>query len=381
MPLHPTFARLLGTLPPPDPSEPALPMVAERQSALARARGAIPGLVVADDGATVHVGELSPGCRLCKEGGWICVFLTYRCAARCPFCSAPASPPRAPWSDLGNEPAALVARMPALGIHGVGFSGGDPLLEPELLCAWVRELRAAQPAAYLWCYTSGIPASPELLRRLRAAGLDELRFNLAATGYQEPAVWAALGDACALFARVTVEIPMLPADVGQVLELLPRLAAAGVRHLVVHDLVLKGDAPDARSFALPSQEVVRVHPASAAAALRVLSVAAALGASLGASFCSVESKALQLHGRLRTMARPLARAYDELTADGLLESLWLVPRDAVTAEDGARGGLFVHPSEERAIDRARYAAARVRLRPALVFGEEPTLVALEPLGE
>jgi len=356
-------------------------MVAERRSALARASAGIPGLVVEDDGATVRVGELSPGCRLCKDGGWICVFLTYRCAARCPFCSAPASPPRAPWSDLGNEPAALVARMPALGVRGVGFSGGDPLLEPELLCAWVRELRAALPSAYLWGYTSGIPASPELMRRLRAEGLDELRFNLAATGYRDPAVWAALGAACALFPRVTVEVPMLPADVGQVLEVLPRLAAEGVRHLVVHDLMLKAAAPDARSFALPSQELVHVHPASAAAALRVLAAAAALGASLGASFCSVESKALQLHGRLRTMAQPLQRAYDELTADGLLESLWLVPRDATTAEDGARAGRFVHPTEACSIDRARYAAARVRLRPALVFGGEPTLVALEPLGE
>jgi len=356
-------------------------MAPERRSALARAQAAVPELLVADDGATVHVGELSPGCRLCKEGGWVCVFLTYRCAARCAFCSAPTAPPPTPWSDLGAEPAALVARMPALGLRGVGFSGGDPLLEPELLCARVRKLQAAQPSAYLWCYTSGIPASPELLRRLRGEGLDELRFNLAATGYRDPAVWAALGDACALFARVTVEIPMLPTDVGQVLELLPRLAAAGVRHLVVHDLVLKDDAPDARSFALPSQEVVHVHPGSAAAALQVLQAAAPLAASLGASFCSIESKALQLRGRLQTMARPLARAYDELTADGLLESLWLIPRDATTAEDGARAGLFVHPREARSIDRARYAAARVRLRPALVYGGEPTLVAVEPLGD
>ncbi len=381
MPLHPTFARLLPTLPPRSATEPALPMAPERRSALARAQSAIPELLVADEGATVHVGELSPGCRLCQEGGWVCVFLTYRCAARCPFSSAPASPPPAPWSDLGAEPAALVARMPALGVRGVGFSGGDPLLEPDLLCAWVRELRAAQPGAYLWCYTSGLSASPGLMRRLQAAGLDELRFNLAATGYREPAVWAALRDACALLSRVTVEIPMLPGDVGQVKELLPRLVTEGVRHLVVHELALKPAAPDARSFALPSGEVLHVHPESAAAALDVLAAAAALGASLGASFCSVESKALQLRGRLRTMARPLARAYDEVTADGLLESLWLVPRDATTAEDGARAGLFVHPTEARAFDRARYAAALVRLRPALVFGEAPTLVAVEPIAD
>jgi len=56
-------------------------------------------------------------------------------------------------------------------------------------------------------------------------------------------------------------------------------------------------------------------------------------------------------------------------------------RHSTTAEDGPRAGTFVHPREARAIDRARYAAARVRLRPALVYGEEPTLVALEPLGE
>ncbi len=381
MSLHPTFARLLPTLPSVGGVEPALPMSADRRSALARASARIPALVAGDGGATVCVGELSPGCRLCKEGGWVCVFLTYRCAARCPFCSAPASPPRAPWSDLGDQPATLIERMPALGVRGVGFSGGDPLLEPERLCHWVRQLRAAQPAAYLWCYTSGLFASSDLLRRLRGEGLDELRINLAATGYRAPAVWSALGDACALFPRVTVEIPMIPTDVGQVIEALPRLTDAGVRHLVVHDLVLKEDAPGARAFALPSQEVVRVDPESATAALSVLEAAAARRTSLGASFCSVESKALQLRGRLRTMAQPLQRAYDELTTDGLLESLWLVPRDSATAEDGARAGHFVHPSEGRSIDRARYAASRVRLRPALVYGGEPTLVALEPLPD
>ncbi len=381
MPLHPTFARLLPTLPPTGAVEPALPIAADRREALVRASARIPDLVADDGGATVCVGELSPGCQLCKEGGWVCVFLTYRCAARCPFCSAPASPPRAPWSDLGGQPAALIERMPELGVRGVGFSGGDPLLEPELLCDWVGQLRAAQPAAYLWCYTSGLVASPDLLRRLRDQGLDELRFNLAATGYRDPAVWAALGDACTLFPRVTVEIPMIPADVGLVIAVLPRLTEAGVRHLVVHDLVLKEDAPGARAFALPSREVVHVDPGSVAAALSVLEAAVACRTSLGASFCSVESKALQLHGRLRTMAQPLQRDYDQLTNEGLLESLWLVPRHAATAEDGARAGRFVHPSEERSIDRARYAAARVRLRPALVYGGGPTLVALEPLGD
>ena len=65
-------------------------------------------------------------------------------------------------------------------------------------------------------------------------------------------------------------------------------------------------------------------------------------------------------------------------APKLRRSLW---RDAATAEDGARAGRFVHPREARSIDRARYAAARVRLRPALVYGGEPTLVAVEPLPE
>jgi hypothetical protein len=41
----------------------------------------------------------------------------------------------------------------------------------------------------------------------------------------------------------------------------------------------------------------------------------------------------------------------------------------------------VHPTEARAFDRARYAAALVRLRPALVFGEAPTLVAVEPIAD
>ena len=56
-----------------------------RQHAL-EAQRLLPSIHVDDGGDTLYLGELSPGCRACKEGTWDCIFLTGRCNLACPFC-------------------------------------------------------------------------------------------------------------------------------------------------------------------------------------------------------------------------------------------------------------------------------------------------------
>ena len=54
----------------------------------AEARRRVPALRVCGGGEALYVGDLSPGCRACKEGTWDCVFLTNDCNLDCPFCCA-----------------------------------------------------------------------------------------------------------------------------------------------------------------------------------------------------------------------------------------------------------------------------------------------------
>ena len=75
------------------------------------------------------------------------------------------------------------------------------MLQPELLLQWIGLLRRELPDLYLWAYTNGVPLTADLLGKLADAGLDELRFNLAATAYENPHVERMLGEAARRLAR------------------------------------------------------------------------------------------------------------------------------------------------------------------------------------
>ena len=40
-------------------------------------------------GTKPHIGSLSPGCRICGEGGWSCLFINGKCNCRCFYCPSP----------------------------------------------------------------------------------------------------------------------------------------------------------------------------------------------------------------------------------------------------------------------------------------------------
>jgi uncharacterized protein len=67
---------------------------------------------------------------------------------------------------------------------------------------------------------------------LKKAGLNEIRFDIAARKYNLKAVKMAVG----IIDRVTVEIPAIPEDYETMKKCLPRMKAIGVAHLNLHQL-------------------------------------------------------------------------------------------------------------------------------------------------
>ena len=63
-----------------------------------------------------------------------------------------------------------------------------PFLEPQLTFSLIETLRRELVDRYLWLYTNGLLLRSEHIDRLAALGLDEIRFNTAATGYSDPNV-------------------------------------------------------------------------------------------------------------------------------------------------------------------------------------------------
>ncbi len=100
--------------------------------------------------------------------------LTHRCPLHCPYCSNPlALVPRgdelapADWLRVLDEAAAL-------GVVQIGFSGGEPLLYPQLPALVAAARRAG---LYTNLITSALGLNDTMLGELQAAGLDTIQIS------------------------------------------------------------------------------------------------------------------------------------------------------------------------------------------------------------
>ena len=268
--------------------------------------------------------DLSPGCRACGEGTWACLFVNGVCNARCFFCPAPQAtrdPPETsglPFPEVDD----FLDYVERFGFTGVSLSGGEPLLTEERTHAFLTALRARFGARlHLWLYTNGLLATPERLARLAAAGLDEIRFNALATDGDLTAVRAAVG----LFPRVTVEIPAPPGEGPRLVQLATELAAAGVRHLNLHQL--RATPHNARHL-VDRADVTVLHGTRAVviqselAALEVLAEVQARGLAIAVNCCLSAFRGRHQEAAGRRRAAPLAaRPLEGVTRNGYLRSL------------------------------------------------------------
>ncbi len=183
----------------------------------------------------LHTHAISPGCALCGQGEWSCLFINGICNARCFYCPTAQNDPGQPMANtiVFESPGDYADYVSHYHIKGVGFSGGEPFITFDRLLAYLRTLktRVSHPV-YTWLYTNGILVTREKLTALRDAGLDEIRFDLSANQYR----LQALEQARIVMPRVTVEIPAIPEDFSTLKQLIMELAQLGVDHLNLHQI-------------------------------------------------------------------------------------------------------------------------------------------------
>jgi uncharacterized protein len=333
---------------------------------------------------------LSRGCRLCQSGRWLCVFLTYRCDASCSFCPMPADRPEGPVSAFGPDPDSILAGVRDLGIGGIAFSGGEVFLDFDRMLDWLRYFRKRRPGSFFWAYTNGIRADEGGLTSLAAAGLNEIRFNLAATGYADSNVLEKVRLSVRLFSAVTVEVPSIPEDRLRLMEILPRLDAWGVGRLNLHERFWRtGEEtrPAARAVRalLNFTEPVTIDAWSRPNTERIRRFCADRRLRIGVHSCDRDVKENQFLKRRLRMGLWSRRRHERLTADGLLETVVLTDpslrprtlRDRLMAGGSGLGEYLrsVHPSTaaRRAADSGRAAWRVLFLPPMEAAGRRETV--------
>lgn len=274
-------------------------------------------------GTKADTTRMSPGCRLCGDGYWSCLFINNRCNAACFYCPARQDGQALPGTSSLDfpEPEDYADYVQTLGFRGVSISGGEPLLDFAKSVRFIEVLRKRFGRdLYLWLYTNGLLADKTKLRILAAAGLDEIRFDISATAYSLEKVALAAG----IIPHITVEIPVIPEDFEVVKDLLPQMINIGVNYLNLHQIrVTRHNASQliARGYIFLHGPKISVLE-SELAALRILLYARENRIPLPVNYCAfIYRHRFQTRAARRRHAALIKQSYEDITEAGLIRTM------------------------------------------------------------
>ena len=332
------------------------------------------------------------------------LFVTGLCRYRCFYC--PVSPSRNQKDVIyANErlvrsDADVVEEARAIGASGTGITGGDPLGAPERVEHFVRLLKGTFGAEHdIHLYTH--EPHPEKLKRLAAAGLDEVRLHI------PHYLWGPLRGAGSAYRKVLeeapswglrrgVEIPVLPEKEAELASLLQALDAIGVDFVNLNELEFSETneaAMRTRGYRGDPRNGWGVR-GSRAVAERLVRTSRL---SVPVHYCSSRFKdSVQLRERLKRRAERTAPSFARATDDGtILMGIVDAPGGANLSRFAERFAVTTGMKEgdyEVDFERRRLMAAPGRLRrvarrlpwPAFVVEAYPTAdlfeVEREPLN-
>jgi len=312
-----------------------------------------------------HTKSLSPSCTACADGRKLVLFVTGVCDTGCFYC---------PLSDKRNQNPAMYANerlclganaaelaeqvleeAHAQGATGMGVTGGDPMLVPELTVEMIRRVKGAMgPEFDVHLYTSKHP-SDEVLAALKGAGLNEIRFHPHESHWMRlkgSPFERAILHARAVGLRVGFEVPAIPGvepGLRALLEFARKLAVDYVNLNELEYTHTNGEELERRSLRVAADSGAAIQGSRELA----LKLVAELGGSLPLHYCSSRFKdAVQLANRVKRRAERTARPLDLISREGLIVLGIIEARDpAATANMLVEE--FEVPSELVAIDPVR----------------------------
>ena len=282
------------------------------------------GLRVLNDGKSLVANWQSSACEVCRLGlGTETFVMTLACPRRCFFCF---NPNQADFDDRAPGPRDVAAQLEARAAQGARYThlaltGGEPLLYPDDTVAIFQRAKELFPGVHTRLYTSGAGLDEALLARLRAAGLDEMRFSIKTDDAPEAleTVLGLIRRACAFIPDVMVEMPVMSDEVALMKDLLVRLDGFGVRGINLLELgfpFFNGEEFARRGYRLKAEPYGVLYDYAYAAGLPVAGSEEACrellafvldeGLALGAHYCSMENKHT---GQVFQQNTPYATAY------------------------------------------------------------------------
>ncbi len=262
--------------------------------------------------------RIARGCEVCEKGAKLVLFVTGICDLDCFYC--PVSEKRRgkdiAWANerpIVNEEDLIIEaeRMRAL---GAGVTGGEPLLRLERCCRFISILKEHFGEDFhIHLYTAKAP-SLESIKKLKKAGLDEIRYHILAEKQ-----WKSIEKAVSLGLDVGIEIPVFPNEEGRILGMAERLGRVGGTFINLNELEFSDTNAERmlkRGY-IPKSEYSYGVKGSEETAKKAIAIAEERGILL--HYCSSSYKdSVQLRKRLLRTAKNIAKPYEEVTEEGLL---------------------------------------------------------------
>ena len=187
------------------------------------------------DAGSLVVGNVPMGCKLCRKGSKMVLFVTGLCNSNCFYCplSQEKSGKDVIFADempITNDSDVLY-EVEAIGGEGAGFSGGDPLCKLERTEHYISFLKANRGENFhIHLYTSISNVENSVLQRLADVGLDEIRFH------PQTRDWSGIEKALQLDMDVGIEVPALPNGFENLKEVGQRADDIGISFMNLNEL-------------------------------------------------------------------------------------------------------------------------------------------------
>lgn len=266
--------------------------------------------------------QISQGCQLCGQGLWSCLFITSKCNASCFYCPTSQLKDEVPESQglKFDSPEAYAEYVNYFGFKGASFSGGEPLLYFDRVKAYLTELRkSCSPDLYIWMYTNGILASEDYFKELAGLGINEVRFDIGATGFKLDAIEKAKN----IIPNITIEIPAVPEEKDKLIKLLPQMIDRGVTNLNLHQMRLT--PYNLRHLLIRNYTIIPAERPivleSELAALEIMQYAKQADLPLGINYCSFFFKNQHQKAGFRRVLAEKLTTNEEITEKGFIKKL------------------------------------------------------------
>ncbi len=275
------------------------------------------------------IGKLVKGCQLCVKGAKLVLFVTGICPRCCYFCPISDKKYQKDVTYADEWPTKnikdIIKEAKLINAEGAGFTGGDPLCRLDRTIFYLKKLKKKFGKKFhIHLYTSLDLVNKNNLKKLKKAGLDEIRFHL---DLDTDKLWNKIRLALDYDWDVGVEIPVIPRKEKNIKKIiifinnLNKKQKNKINFLNLNELEIADNKVN-KLIELGYKTKNRLSYAvkgSQELALKLLKFIEKNKIKLNVHYCTATLKdKVQLANRIKRRAKNIKKEYDIVTDEGTL---------------------------------------------------------------